>query len=347
MENWPTVSLVIPVRNEYFFIDRLVESLLNQDYPKDKMEIIFVDGESDDGTYEKLLNYQKDNPHIKILKNPYRTTPYGLNIGVKNSSGELILVINGHSLYPPDYVRKNVEYKIKSGADNVGGVLKTVPANDSKLARAIAVAMSNPFGVGNSYYRIGLSEPRYVDIVPNGCYHRSIFEKLGYYDEDLTRAQDFEFNSRLIRNGGKILLVPDICFYYYARESPSKLFHMLFHYGYFKFLATMKLGKIFTLRQIVPPLFVLGLLGGLVLAFVNKIFLYLWLLFILTYLTASLIISFFASRKDKSLFFYLPYLFFIMHFAYGIGYLKGLVDFGIFKKHKKKREDLLKIPTGR
>ncbi|MGB9824097.1 MAG: glycosyltransferase family 2 protein [Candidatus Hydrothermia bacterium] len=347
MTELPFASLVVPIRNEIKFLDKLIDSLLNQDYPRDKMEVIFVDGESDDGTYERLLELTRNYAFIKVLKNPYRTTPFGMNIGVKASKGEYILMINAHSTYPTDYVRKNIEYALKSGADNVGGILRTIPANDSKKARAIAIALSSPFGVGNSYYRIGVSEPKYVDVVPNGCYKREVFEKIGFYDEDLTRAQDFEFNARLIKSGGKILLVPEICSYYYAREDLKKLSRMMFYYGYFKVLASLKLRRIFTIRQIIPPLFVIYL----VFTFLGSLFSrFLFVLFIgalLFHLLAGLIFGMMAEPGDIQVLLRLPFVFLVMHISYGAGYLAGVMDFVLRKKHLKEKDKLLMIPTAR
>jgi glycosyltransferase involved in cell wall biosynthesis len=347
MTELPFASLVVPIRNEIKFLEKLIDSLLNQDYPRDKIELIFVDGESDDGTYERLLKLTRDYAFIKVLKNPNRTTPYGMNLGVKASRGEYILMINAHSVYPSDYVRKNIEYALNSGADNVGGILKTIPANDTKKAKAIAVALSSPFGVGNSYYRIGVSKPKYVDVVPNGCYKREVFEKIGFYDEDLTRAQDFEFNARLIKSGGKILLVPEICSYYYARDEIRKLSRMMYFYGYFKVLASLKLKKVFTMRQIIPPLFVIYLAFILLGSLFSRYLFVLFLGSIFIHLLVGFIFGLIAKPGDIQVLLRLPFVFLVMHISYGLGYIAGIIDFILRKKHLREKNKLLMIPTAR
>jgi hypothetical protein len=160
-------------------------------------------------------------------------------------------------------VSRLVEWLETSGADNVGGVCLTRPGGDSVMARAIALALGHPFGVGNSYFRIGVSAPRWVDTVPFGCYRRQVFERIGLFDESLIRNQDDEFNARLIRDGGRVLLVPNVVCVYYARDSLGKLWRMYHQYGYFKPFVARKLGRIGTARQAVPALFVLAVAGAM------------------------------------------------------------------------------------
>ena len=151
----------------------------------------------------------------------------------------------------------------QSGADNVGGVCRTLPASDSAMAKAIAVGMSHPLGVGNSHFRIGCRpEDRWVDTVPFGCYRREVFDRIGLFDEELVRNQDDELNLRLIKHGGRILLSPRIVCKYFARDSLAKLWRMYYQYGYFKPLVVRKVGGVMTLRQLLPPLFVLGLIDA-------------------------------------------------------------------------------------
>jgi GT2 family glycosyltransferase len=215
----------------------------------------------------------------------------------------------------------------------------TLPGNEEILANSIALAVSHPFGAGNAYYRIGLKEPKYVDTVFGGCYKKEVFEEIGLFDEDLVRNQDDEFNFRLIKNGRKILLVPDITCYVYARDSIYKLWKMHYQYGYFKPLVAKKVGGVLSWRQIVPPLFTGSLVLALLLSFLTKYFLWLFLFIIGLYTIIDIIISLIISLKKKDLRL-LPFLvasFITLHFGYGFGYLKGIWDFIVFKKYLKKK----------
>jgi hypothetical protein len=222
--------------------------------------------------------------------------------------------------------------------DCVGGILKTVPANTSKTARAISIALSHPFGIGNAHFRIGVKEPRLVDTVAFGCYPKETFQKFGFFDEDLVRNQDDEFNMRIVKKGGKILLHPDIVTVYHARDSIGKLCRMYFQYGYFKPLVARKVGSIVTLRQLMPTalvasLSILGLLS-IFMPLARWPFAALLCLYFGTNLLVSLLIS---AKEDLSLFFLLPFVFSAVHFSYGFGYLKGVFDFVLLKRYEGTR----------
>lgn len=216
------VSVVIPCRNEIMYIARVLESILDQNYPKEQMEVIVVDGMSIDGTVDILKEYQNKYSFIKYLENEMQVTPNAMNIGIRNATGDVVVRMDAHSIYPKNYISRLVEWLIWLDADNVGGSLITKPARDTLEAKAIAHAMSHPFGVGNAYFRLGVNNPKQVDTVPFGCYWRKVFDKIGLYDEDLVRGQDNELNSRLEQKGGKIFLVPDIKTEYFPRDTLKK-----------------------------------------------------------------------------------------------------------------------------
>lgn len=218
----------------------------------------------------------------------------------------------------------------------------TLPANDTILAQSIAFSLSHPFGVGNAYFRIGSKEPKYVDTVPFGCYKKEVFEKIGFFDEDLVRNQDDEFNLRLIKNGGKILLVPEIVSHYFARDSLGKLWKMYFQYGCFKPLVVKKVGAVLTGRQLMPSVFVGSLIFFGILSPIVKPFLWVLISVVSLYLFSNIIFSFsIAVKKGLKYFVALPIVFATLHFSYGIGYLKGILDFMILKKYtRKKIEDI-------
>ena len=343
-----TVSIIIPCRNEEKFIVNTLDSIINGSYLLENMEILIVDGMSNDKTREIVKEYEKKYSQIKLVDNPEKTVPYAMNYGIQQAKGDIIIRLDAHSIYPKDYVEKLVYWIEKLNADNVGGVWDTTPANDSLEAKAIALATSHPFGIGDAQYRISnKTKPYEVDTVPFGCYKKEVFEKIGLYDTDLTRNQDDELNARLIQNGGKIFLIPDLKIKYFARDKFSKMFKMFYQYGYFKPLVNLKLKQPATIRQFVPLLFVLFLIGGSILSFVSKIFLYLFLLGLLIYFVVNLFVAFKIAKREKNvrLFPYLIISFFLIHLSYGMGYLRGIMDFVIFKKHKKK--DLSQVNISR
>jgi glycosyltransferase involved in cell wall biosynthesis len=260
------VSIILPCRNEEGYIEACLHSILATDYPHELLEILVVDGRSDDGTRTTVERCRAKVPFIHVIDNPERIVPTALNRAIRRATGDVIVRMDAHVVYPPDYVPRLVEALVESGADNVGGRLVTLPPSQDLIPRAIAQALSHPFGVGNSHFRIGTEEPRWVDTVPFGCFRRDAFTRFGLFDEDLVRNQDDEFNHRVISRGGRILLVPGVVSFYYARTSLKQVARMYYQYGYFKPLVARKIGRILTLRQLIPTVFVLGLLSTALLA---------------------------------------------------------------------------------
>jgi cellulose synthase/poly-beta-1,6-N-acetylglucosamine synthase-like glycosyltransferase len=337
MQDLPFVTVIIPCRNEEKFIAKCLDSVINQDYPKDRFEVLVIDGMSSDATREIIKKYVEENSFIKMIDNPKKIIPAALNIGVKHAKGNIIVRMDAHSEYPKDYISKIIYWLDKSSADNVGGIWITKPGANTLIAEAIAIGLTSTFGVGNAYYRTGLSEPRYVDTVPFGAYRKEVFDKIGLFDEKLLRSEDDEFNLRLLRQGGKILLVPEIVSYYYARDSLSKLWKTYFQYGYWKIGVIQKHKFPASWRHLVPSIFILTIFVTFILGFFNPIFFYIFGTIIGIYLITSMFFSLRISlKKGLKYFIILPLVFGILHFAYGFGFLKGIWDFVILKKHKKK-----------
>jgi glycosyltransferase involved in cell wall biosynthesis len=328
MQARPSVSVIVPCRNERPHIARCLDSILSTTYPSDQLEVLVIDGSSDDGTQEVLTNYVSRDARVAWIENPKQTTPAALNIGVRRARGDAIIIMGAHCRYPRDYVGGLVQWLERSGADVVGGICRTVPANDAPRARAIAVALAHPFGVGNSHFRIGVAAPRWVETVPFGCYRRSVFERTGLFDEELVRNQDDEFNYRLLTRGGRLLLVPEIASEYVARDSISKLARMFYQYGYFKPLVARKLRRIVTVRQLVPAAFVAGLLTTLALAVLSP---WMAVAFGVLAFTYASTVTLFATRAAPSLgaegAVWLAAAFPVVHLSYGVGFLRGAVDF--------------------
>ena len=256
----PLVTVIVPCRNERRWIAPCLQSILDNDYPRNRLEVLVVDGMSDDGTRDLVEAFSARIRQLRLVSNEKKTTPAALNLGIAAAGGRIIVRMDAHVEYPRDYISSLVALLEKSGADNVGGVCQTLPADNSAIARAVALRHVASAGVGNSHFRIGAAADRWVDTVPFGCYRRELFDRIGTFDEDLVRNQDDEFNLRLIRNGGRILLSPRIVCKYYARDSLPKLWRMYYQYGYFKPLVVRKLGGVMTVRQLLPPLFVVFLI---------------------------------------------------------------------------------------
>jgi len=338
MDQQPLVSVIIPCRNEHGFIENCLASIVKQDYPKDKLEVLVLDGMSDDGTRELVQAHANCHPFIKLLDNPRRITPCALNLGIKSSTGQIIMVAGAHATYEKDYISKCASHLSSETVDGVGGLCKVRPQEDRLVANSIACVLSSSFGAGNAYYRIGSKKKRYVDTLFGACYKKEVFDTVGLFDEDMVRTQDSEFNARLTANGGRILLVPELTLYYYARDSLLKLWKTNFQYGYFKALASKKIGRILALRQLVPPLFVGSLIISLMLSLLYKPFLWLFVVVLGSYITTNLLFSLkFAIKKSAPYFFVLPLVFATIHVSWGLGFLKGIWDFVILRRYKRRK----------
>ena len=323
----PRVSIVMPCRNEAAYIGPCLESVLATDYPLDRIEVLVADGRSDDGTREIVARCAAQHPCVRLLDNPARITPAALNTAIRVATGDVIIRMDAHGVYPRDYVSRLVDALQETGADNVGGVVVTLPADNTPAARAIALAFAHPLGVGNAYFRIGVAGPRWVDTVPFGCFRRELFDRVGMFDEELVRNQDDEFNLRLIGRGGRILLLPDVVSQYYARRSLGAVARMFYQYGYFKPLVARKAARIMT-RQLVPPLFVLSLVATAVLGIwmpaAREAFAGIAGAYAALVLTGAALA---ARRHGVRCAAALAAVFSVMHVCYGVGYLRGIVDY--------------------
>lgn len=298
--------------------------MLSQDYPKDDLEIILVDGMSKDRTREIVATYTAKYPFIRMIDNPERIAPCAMNRGIKEAKGNVIMRLDAHVYYPKNYFSLLVE-KLNElpGAENVGALCNTLPVNDSITAQSIAAVLSSSFGMGNSHFRVGADKEMEVDTVPFGCFHRSIFDKVGLYDEELVRNQDDELNARIIKAGGKIYLIPQLVCEYYARDTAKKVYKMFYQYGVFKPLVNKKLGSPATVRQFFPLFFVLGLLVGPVVCLFLPV---LWWAYFAVIMLWFILATSFSLKDSKSLKRILTqnWIYFVVHFGYGWGYIVGI-----------------------
>ena len=326
--NIHTVSIICPVFNEEKYIEACIVSILEQDYPKEAMEVLFIDGNSTDNSTGIIKRYTAQYSFLKLLNNPERIVPYALNKGLEAAKGEVIMRLDAHCTYPTNYISELVRYLYQLNADNVGGVWNTQPAKDTPICQAIAFASSHPFGVGCSMHKIGASKIMETDTVPFGCYKREIFDKTGLFDTDLVRNQDDEFNGRLLNLGGKIYLIPQVIINYTARDTLCKMRKMYYQYGLYKPLVNKKLGAPATVRQFFPILFLLGLTIGGVVCMIWPLLLHFYTSVLLLYLFIGIVVgSMGAIRAHQPLLALLmPYVFFNIHMSYGIGYLVGIFN---------------------
>jgi len=343
--NLPFVSIIIPCRNEKKHIGQCLDSIIAKDYPHENLEVLIVDGMSEDGTRDIIKKYIREHSFIKLLDNPEKITPVAMNIGIKRAKGDIVILVNAHSILDSSFLRYSMEYLAKTGAEAVGGMLNTINDSCSLVAQAIPLAADSIFGAGGKRYRTRTEEGWVKDTIPYCAYPKKIFEEIGVIDEDLVRGQDAEFNYRILRHGGRIYYTPKIKSYLHIRPTFKKLWKQHFQYGCFKPLVTKKSGIILTFRQAIPAIFVLSLVGSLGLAIFFKPLLWLFVFVLGSYTVANLGFSLKISlNKGLRYFFALPLVFATLHFSYGVGYLKGVWDFVIFRKDKKgKIMDL--IPT--
>jgi len=322
----PTVSLILPIRNEAKHIRGCLESIAQQDFPHEQMEIIIADGLSSDNTKEVVEASKPSDIPLIWLDNPGKIVPTGLNLAIRQASGEIIIRVDGHAEIAPDYVSRCVWYLQNQQIQGVGGPMESIGEN--YISEVIAYAMSSSFGVGNSAFRTVVDKTLFVDSIPFPAYTRDIIQAAGLYDEELVRDQDDEYNYRIRELGGKLLLAVDVKSRYYSRASLAKLWKQYFQYGFYKVRVLQKHPRQMSLRHFVPPLFVLTLILSILLAVMTPWGKVLLALVAGSYLLANIIASLIISaKKGWQNLPLLPLTFAILHVSYGSGFLWGLIKF--------------------
>lgn len=328
------LSVICPIYNEEKYIAGCIDSILAQDYPKDNIEVIFADGMSTDHTREIVSEYSDKYPWIRMIDNPKRIVPPALNAAIETSRGDIIMRLDAHASYEPNYFSTLVAALDTYQADNVGSVCKTDVLHKTSKSLAIREVLSHPLGVGNSAFRTGIDKAKEVDTVPFGCWRRSVFDRFGRYDERLVRNQDIELNKRIKAGEGKIVIVPDTFCTYYARETFPKLARNNYGNGKWNILTvyyTRQL-KSLSLRHFIPLLFVLSLLLPVVAGFFWHPLWWICVASLLLYtFVVSLISARIAIRKHLN-FYYLSAAFFVLHLSYGWGSLVGLLQLPFTKR---------------
>jgi len=332
----PKISVIIPILNEEKYIAKCLDSIVDSDFDKNDMEVLLVDGGSEDKTLDIIKEYQKKYPFFKLLYNSKKIVPTAMNIGIKNAKGEYIIRLDAHSFYPKDYFSKLIYWHKKLNADNVGAVWITDVLNKTNTSIAIKNVLSDKIGVGGTKFRIGADKIKEVDTVPFGCYKKEVFEKIGLYDERLVRNQDIELNKRLKKAGGKIYLVPEIRCTYFARETFKDLAKNNFNNGLWNILTTYYTGTLSSLsfRHFVPMFFVLSLIIFGFSAFFNEINKIIFFTILILYLSIISIRSF--QIKRNTTFFHQFLAFLVLHFSYGVGSIVGI--FRVLKEKLNERK---------
>lgn len=329
MEKVKFISVIVPVYNEEKFMDACIASMLSQDYPKDAMEWFFVDGMSTDRTMDILRKYQVQYPKlIRVLQNQNKTVPYAMNLGIREAKGIYIIRLDAHAEYANDYFSKCVEVLDETGADNVGGVMET--KSRTAIGKTIAKMLSSKFGVGDAQFRTN-GKDGYVDTVPFGAFRREVFEKIGLYDERLTRNQDSELNYRIVHNGGKIYLSNRIKLAYYCRDSVKGIVKMAVLNGKWNIITSRFCPGSMRLRHFIPCIFVLSLIGMPILSAIWWMFGFLFSLELLAYIALDVMFSAKIAESPKE-FLQLLYLFPLFHISYGWGSILGIFKV-LFKQY--------------
>jgi succinoglycan biosynthesis protein ExoA len=321
----PFVSLVMAIRNEAPFIRKCMESILSQDYPADRMEVLVADGMSTDGTGDIVKSFQPRCPSLRLIENRGMITATGLNAAISSARGEIIVRMDGHSEMPLDYVRNCVATLQRTGAEHVGSGVLTI--GKTVFGEAVAFAMSTPFGVGGSLFRTANREV-WVDTVFLGGWRREIFERIGLFDEDVGCSDDDELNYRLLDHGGRILLSPPLRVTYYPRDNVKALVRQYFRYGFWKVRVMQKHPRQMRLSHFVPPAFAAALLGSALWSAWSGLGLAAFGVVAGAYLAANLGATLAAGLRDgwKHARF-LPLIYASLHLSYGFGFLAGLVRF--------------------
>lgn len=322
--NQPFVTVIVPSRNEEKYISVCMDSLIENDYPKEKLEILVFDGISSDDTRKIILDYAEKFNNIQLFENHQKIFPSAVNLGIKASKGDLIFIAGVHAQYSKDYISKCVENSFKYNADNVGGILITVTREESFFGDIITAVLSSPFGVGNSVFRTGSNNVMEVDTVFGGCYKKNVFDRIGFFNENLVSTSDYELNKRLRHKGGRIFLIPEIKVYYYTRSSLKKFIINNFRNGFWSIYPIAFVNYIpVSFRHLVPLIFIFSLSGSLILSFFSHFFSFVFLVIAVLYFTVALFFSVKTLRFKMVLI--LPLFFFLLHLSYGIGSFLALV----------------------
>jgi succinoglycan biosynthesis protein ExoA len=322
------VSIIVPCYNEQTTVRQLLEAIYNQTYPKNELEVVIADGLSTDHTRAVISEYQQKHPdlEIRIIDNRLRAIPSGLNRAIEAARGLYIVRMDAHSIPDSNYIQNCVQRLEEGLGDNIGGIWKILPGAATWIAKAIAIAVSNPLGAGDAYYRIG-GVAQEVDTVPFGAFQRELIDKIGMFDETLLTNEDYEFNARLRESGGRVWMDPTISSVYYARPTLSELAKQYWRYGYWKIQMLRKHPKTLRWRQILPPLFVAAILILVILSIMVNLarWLFAFIVLVYTIVVFSIGIQMSLIYSSPLLVIGIPLALATIHFSWGTAFLWGLI----------------------
>lgn len=332
------VTVVIPCRNEEKYIAACLDSILACNSEQAEISVLVCDGLSNDSTRSIVRNYCDRFPNIFLVDNPQQTTPQALNLGIRHSQTEFIAILGAHSTISSTYfIDVANSFRENPEADCIGGLVENIFMDN--LSRAVGFSMASTFGVGNSHFRTGV-KGGYVDTVAFGIYRRTVFDKIGFFDEALARNQDDEFSFRMRKNGLKIFLDLKIKSYYHVRSTWSSLFRQFYQYGFWKVLVNRKHKTVTTIRQLIPFLFVSAIIFNLLLSFANPFFAFLLVSLLIVWMITALIFACSGSRTFSQIILSV-FSFSILHTGYGLGYLAGIIYFIILQQNPSIRHSKL------
>jgi glycosyltransferase involved in cell wall biosynthesis len=302
------VGIIIPCYQEEKYIEQCILSCLKQNTTAN-LHVYVVDGQSQDQSVNRIQKISIEYPgKVSLLMNKMKVTPISLNIGLKASQDDFKMILGAHSILPENFIQECLmSFHNEPSADCVGGIIENQYSN--KTSEDIGMAMSSVFGVGNATFRTG-GEAKWVDTVAFGMYRKEVFEKIGWFNEDLIRNQDDEFNFRMTQAGMSIYFNPTIRSAYFVRSSYFKLWNQYFQYGFWKVYVNLLHKRVTTFRQLFPALFIAYFLLGIS----------------------------FAFKKNKKRTFPITLVFLLLHLGYGLGYWKGIIQLGVFKLKPKEQD---------
>ena len=319
----PRVTLVVAMRNEEASIGACLESIAGQDYPPDRLEVLVLDGGSADRSREIAGELIGDRPGWQLIPNPRVSQAAGWNIGIDRATGDVIGIVGAHSELAPDYVRAAIETLERTGAEMVGGPVRA--RSSGLVGRAVAAATSSRFGVGGATFHYAEREGD-VDTVYMGVSRRETYRRFRF-DEEMVRNQDDELSYRLLDAGARIVVNPAIRSSYRNRATLGSLWRQYFDYGFWKVRVAQKHPRQIRPRQLIPPIFVASVAGSVALALAWPSGRAILALVGGSYVLANLAASAWVGRRDPATTVLLPAVFAILHVAYGLGFLAGLVRF--------------------
>lgn len=321
-----SVAIIIPSRNEEKYIARCLDSLLANDYYKRLLEIVIVDGMSKDRTREIVAEYCKKYDFIRMIDNPKIIKPVALNLGIKATKSDIVIRIDAHAIYDNNYISKLVEGLYKYKADNIGGV-RDAYHGDTMLSKGVGIAISHPFAVGNAYWRTGSKGAGKVDTVFCGCYRRSVFDQIGYFNEKLIRTQDREFNRRILKNGGTIILDSSVKCTYFPRTKLKEYWKWNCSGAYWLYYARrFTKTKMISWRNVIPLIFFVWHLAFVLAFFLSKWLIPFFFFPIFGYYCLTIIFSCKLASEQKNIRLapIMMILFMMTHYGYGLGGIIGL-----------------------